>query len=292
MNTPRTARTPRTAGAHGARGSRLMGLVALVAFSTTACGDDASQSEASTADTVSAPVTPAVKEPTPETPAPTAPAATPDTATEPASDTATDTATDTAIDDAALAAEALPAPEDLGEGWSQYADEGFPMRAELAAPLATCAAFVDVVFEGNGGTWAHSTLGRGPDIVFASVTVFPTDAEAAAMVAATADPDFDQCWSDFNEVAVVAMPFGIDSSTYEVVTPPDVELGGDSSSLQALEGTIQVGSSTIPDSCVCAFVQQGRAVLAFHSAAPIFSAAQRSGAIAAAVARIAGVLGD
>jgi len=106
------------------------------------------------------------------------------------------------------------------------------------------------------------------------------------MVAATATPEFDQCWADFNEVAVVALPFGIESASYEPVEPPDVELGGDSSSLHALDGTITLGSSDVPDSCVCAFVQQGRTVVAVHSAAPVFTPAERSDVIATALARV------
>ena len=106
------------------------------------------------------------------------------------------------------------------------------------------------------------------------------------MVAATATPEFDQCWADFNEVAIVALGVGVDSASYESVEPPDVELGGDSSSLQALEGTLTFGSTTVPDTCVCAFVQQGRTVVAFHSAAPIFTSATRRDVIAAALARV------
>ncbi len=124
------------------------------------------------------------------------------------------------------------------------------------------------------------------DIAFTSVTVFATTAEAAGMVAATATPEFDQCWADFNEVAAIALPFGIESASYETVAPPDVELGGDSSSLHALEGTITLGTDTVPDTCICAFVQQGRTVIAFHSAAPAFTPAERHDIIANALARV------
>jgi hypothetical protein len=160
------------------------------------------------------------------------------------------------------------------------------MTAELAASVPSCARFVDVVFDGNTGVWASTALGRNMDIAFTSVTLFPTDTEAADMVAATATPEFDQCWSDFNEVAVVELPFGIESASYDPVEPPAVELGGDSSSLHALDGTITLGSTDVPDSCVCAFVQQGRTVVAFHSAAPVFSDAARRSVIAAAVDRV------
>jgi hypothetical protein len=190
-------------------------------------------------------------------------------------------------DERTTARAALLQPVDIGEGWQDLGPaNAFPMTAELAASVPNCAPFVDVVFEGNTGAWASTALGRNMDIAFTSVTVFHTDAEAAAMVAATATPEFDQCWSDFNEVAAVALPFGIESASYESVEPPDIELGGDSSSLHALDGTFTLGSSKVPDTCVCAFVQQGRTVVALHSAAPVFSASERSDVIAAAVARV------
>ena len=59
----------------------------------------------------------------------------------------------------------------------------------------------------------------------------------------------------------MALPFGITSASYKSVEAPDVELGGDSSSLHALSGTITLGSTNVADSCVCAFVQQGRTVV-------------------------------
>jgi len=160
------------------------------------------------------------------------------------------------------------------------------MTAELAASVPRCAPFVDVVFEGNTGVWASTGLGRNMDIAFTSVTVFPTETDAAAMVAATATPEFDQCWADFNEVAAVELPFGIESASHEPVEPPDIELGGDSSSLHALDGTFTLGSDNVADSCVCAFVQQGRTVVAVHSAAPVFDAAERAEVIATALDRV------
>ena len=160
------------------------------------------------------------------------------------------------------------------------------MTAELAASVVSCAPFVDVVFEGNTGVWASTGLGRDMDIAFTSVTVFPTETEAAAMIAATATPEFDQCWAEFNEVAVVELAIGIESASYESVEAPAVDLGGDSSSLHALDGTITLGSTDVPDSCVCAFVQNGRTVVAFHSAAPVFSDSERSDVIATAVSRV------
>ena len=95
-------------------------------------------------------------------------------------------------------------PTSVTAGRTSAREFALPMTAELAATVPSCAPFVDVVFEGNTGVWAHTSLGREMDITFTSVTVFPTEAEAAAMVAATATPEFDECWADFNEVGVVA----------------------------------------------------------------------------------------
>jgi hypothetical protein len=192
-----------------------------------------------------------------------------------------------ASDEQAIALAALLQPDDVGEGWRDYGpDSAFPMTAELAASVPSCAPFVDVVFEGNAGVWASTGLGRDLDIAFTSITVFPTAADAAAMVAATATPEFEQCWADFNEVAVVELPFGIESASYEPVEPPAVKLGGDSSSLHALGGTVTLGSTELADSCVCAFVQQGRTVVVFHSSAPLFDAAERAEVIATALDRV------
>ena len=205
----------------------------------------------------------------------------------PATEPATSGESTAASGDVALAQTALLRAEDIGEGWQNYGPaSAFPMKGELAASLPSCAPFVDVVFEGNTGAWAHTSLGRNMDIALTSVTVFASATEAAAMIAATAKPQFDKCWADFNEIAVVQLPFGIKSAKYESVEPPDVKLGGDSSSLHALVGTIELGSSSVPDTCVCAFVQRGRTVISFHSAAPVFSASERSDLIAAAVARV------
>jgi hypothetical protein len=266
------------------RATTAAALTALFALAVGACGsDDTTASDSSlrqaSADTtaLAAPVT---EPPAPVTQPPVIESTPP---TEPIGET------EPAIggEGVEIAEAALLQPGDIGDGWQDLGSQfEFPMTAELAASVPSCAPFVDVVFEGNTGVWAHTTLGRNTDIAFTSVTVFPTEAEAVAMVAATATPEFDQCWADFNEVAVVAMGVGVDSASYESVEPPDVELGGDSSSLHALEGTFMFGATSVPDSCVCAFVQQGRTVVTFHSAAPIFTAAARRDVIAAALARV------
>ena len=268
MNQPHTNRRRRTTSA-----AALAALVALAAC--TSDGTTASNSS-----------------PPPQSLADTPASSTSATQTPPAASTPASASTDTpgvvsVAGDAGIAQAALLQPGDIGEGWQDYGpDSAFSMTAQLAASVPSCAAFVDVVFEGNTGVWATTALGRNADIVFTSITLFPTDTEAAAMVAATATPEFDQCWSDFNEVAAVELPFGIDSASYEPVEPPDVELGGDSSSLHALDGTIRLGSTNLPDTCICAFVQKGRAVIAFHSAVAVFSTAERSDVIATAVARV------
>lgn len=187
----------------------------------------------------------------------------------------------------AMAEAALLRPDDLGDDWQDLGPASvFPMTSALAASLPSCTSFVEPVFEDDDGVWAHRALGRGADVAFTSVTVFATEADAAAMVAATAEPAFDQCWADFNEVAVVGLGFGVESADYASVDPPDIELGGDSSSLQALEGTVTFGSTSFPDTCICAFVQQGRTVVTFHAAAHVFGAAERHDLIVAATARI------
>lgn len=252
------------------RTTTVAALTALIALS--ACGSDGATASDSSAPSQ----TPAASPTQPPTAAST---------TQPE---ATDTGgSEPATADEGIARAALLQPDDIGDDWQDYGpDSAFPMTAELAAAVPSCAPFVDIVFDGNSGVWASTGLGRDMDIAFASVTVFATEAEAAAMVAATDTSEFDQCWADFNEVAVVALPFGVDSASYESVEPPDVALGGDSSSLHALDGTITLGSSEVPDSCVCAFVQKGRTVVAFHSAAPVFSDAERGDVITTAVARV------
>ena len=258
-------------------------MTALLALAVGACGSDSTDGS----DSSSPPQAQTDTAAPAETAAPTTSVTPPPPAeTTPATEPTDTDAPESVPDEAAIAQAALLQPEDLGDGWQDLGPgSAFPMTAELAASVPSCAPFVDVVFEGNSGVWAHTTLSR-PEVVFTSVTVFPTEAAAAAMVAATATPEFDQCWADFNEVGVVNMGIGVDSASYESVEPPDVELGGDSSSLLALEGTMMLGSTSVPDSCVCAFVQQGRTVITFHSAAPIFTAAARRDVIAAALARV------
>jgi hypothetical protein len=268
------------------RATTAAALTALFALAVGACGsDDTTGSDSSSPLQASADTT-ALAAPVTEPPAPvTQP---PVIESTPPTEPIGETEPATGGEGVEIAEAALLQPGDIGDGWQDLGSQfAWPMTAELAASVPSCAPFVDVVFEGNNtGVWAHSTLGRNTDIAFTSVTVFPTEAEAAAMVAATAAPEFDQCWADFNEVGIVAMGVGVDSASYESVEPPDVELGGDSSSLQALDGTVTFGSTTVPDSCVCAFVQQGRTVVTFHSAAPIFTAAARRDVIAAALARV------
>lgn len=270
--------SPRTNQSQRARAVAV--LTALIAL--TACGSDDT-----TARTSSTPL----QTPADATEQPTSVAQPPATDSTPTTEStlateSTDAAEPTP-DEPATARAALLQPTDLGAGWQDLgADFAFPMTAELAASVPTCAPFVDVSFEGSIGVWASTALSRNTDIAFASVALFPTVAEATAMVAATATPEFDQCWADLNEAAAVALPFGIESASYESVVPPDIALGGDSSSLHALDGTITLGSTDVPDTCVCAFVQQGRAVVSFHSAEPVFSAAEREDVIAAALARV------
>ena len=187
------------------RATTAAALTALFALAVGACGsDDTTGSDSSSplqasADTTAL-ATPATEPPAPVTQPPVIESTPP---TEPTDTGETEPATgDEAVE---IAEAALLQPGDIGDGWQDLGSQfAWPMTAELAASVPSCAPFVDVVFEGNTGVWAHTTLGRNTDIAFTSVTVFPTEAEAAAMVAATATPEFDQCWADFNEVGIVA----------------------------------------------------------------------------------------
>lgn len=290
-----TATRPTTGSVHMHRRHTTLRRPAAAAIAVIALAACASDDARTRPNATVAPGTTLVTETTP--PQPTAPESTPTTATDSAPTAAATPAPTDAEDEErtatvrarrqALADAALVRPGDLGDGWQDLGPgTAFPMTAELATAVPSCAPFGSVVFDGNDGVWAQTALGRDADIAFASVTVFATADEAAAMVAAAGTPEFEQCWADFNDVAVVALPFGIQSAHYEPAEPPLLELGGDSSTVHALDGTIHFGPTPVPDTCVCVFVQEGRSVVAFHSAAPAFTPAERSAVIAAAVARV------
>lgn len=199
---------------------------------------------------------------------------------------------DPASADAALATDALLPAADVGEGWvSNGTSLVFPMDVELAVTVASCAPYLATVFEGgNNGVWAHTSYTRNQDVALTSVTVFPTVAEAEVMVAEASADGFDACWADFNDVAVAQIADAT-SASYAPVDPPDIELPGETAVLNALEGSIVFGNAEVPDSCVCAMMQQGRAVVIFESAAPAFTAAARRDVLVAAVERVAEIVG-
>jgi hypothetical protein len=212
------------------------------------------------------------------------------------STTTTVASSSTAAEDQALAAHALLAPDDLPDGgWAEGPPEGvFPNSAELASTVPSCADYVDVVFEGGSehGEGKSGILGRGDQVLFTYVVVFPTDEGAIAMMDAVSEPAFDECWVDFNEAAALAMPFGIEAASYTEQEPPDVTVSADDVNVEHMGGTITVGGSELTDSCVCVFARSGRGVVEVHSAEPVMDIEERSETSQIAVDKLAATLDD
>lgn len=269
----------------------LAGLTA-VALLATACGDDKTATAGGSATSAAAQpaVTGTTEEPATATTTTLPPSTTTTTAAPAPSTTTAPTAPDVDAD-AELAAAGLLAAEDLGEGWiSNGTALVFPMGVDLAADVPTCVPYLDIVFEGgNDGVWSATSYSRNADLALSSVTVFPDEAGAVAMVDAMASDEFDACWADFNEVAVMQFA-GADAVSYESVTPPDVELSGDSAALNALVGTLTFGNTEVPDSCVCSVQRVGRAVVILDAAEPVFTAAARRDVLARAVEQLDAVI--
>jgi hypothetical protein len=192
--------------------------------------------------------------------------------------------------DAAVVAASLLVPDDLGQGWHDVsANLSFPNSADLARTVPACAPYVDLVF--NGG--AHHGVGRsaafGDDtgkLVFTYVVVFASSSAAAKMVTAVGTPGFDACWAAFNGAGVPTMPLGVTKASYHSVTPPTLTVTSDSLAVKALEGTVTMGGNELPDTCVCAFAQVGRAVVEVHSVAEAYSPADRSALVQKAVDKL------
>jgi hypothetical protein len=195
--------------------------------------------------------------------------------------------------DAALAERALLVPEDLGDGWGTMDDELlFPNTAELARGVPECEAFAELAFDGGAdhGVGRSSTLVTGIDPLFLYVVVFPTAEQASAMLEAVSTPDFDECWRRFNEVAVIEMPFGVTAASYELGTPPELQIEADAYTVKFIEGTIEIGGTPIPDTCVCAFAQVGRGVVEVHSILAALDPAARSEVVQTAIDKLAAEL--
>jgi hypothetical protein len=195
--------------------------------------------------------------------------------------------------DADLARRAVLTPEDLGEGW-RTVDERlvFPNSAELARTVPACEPFAELVFQGGAqhGSGVSEALLERSEPVFTYVVVFPTEAEAAAMIAATASPGFSACWAGFNEVAVPSMPLGVEAASYNVGTPPVLAFEADESTVLFLEGTVTIGGADFKDTCACVFARAGRGVVEVHSTLTALDADARSGVVQAAVDKLRATL--
>ncbi len=200
-----------------------------------------------------------------------------------------------AAEDQAVVDGALLEATDLGDGWEVLdAAANFPNDAELARTIPACEEFAELVFAGGErhGVGGSRALASGDNVVFTYVALFPTEDDAAALVAAAATPEFDECWARFNDVAVPLLPFGIESSTYVSGEPPGFPIDATSSTVKYLEGSIVIDGAEYPDTCVCAFAQVGRAVVEVHSAAPVFDPARRAEVVQTAIARVEAGLGS
>ncbi len=198
--------------------------------------------------------------------------------------------------DQGIAQAALIDPDDLEGTWRVLGPEFFwPNSADLARTAPACVDFADLVFEGGArhGTGASVTLQRqaSEDILFAYVVVFSTAEEAASMVATVESPEFDDCWSEFNNLAVQAMPYGITEATYVKDVPPEMTFLADSYVTRSLTGTVVVDGSELGDSCICVFAQVDRAVVEVHSAAEHLLPAERLVVTQAAIDKVRDVIG-
>jgi hypothetical protein len=195
-----------------------------------------------------------------------------------------------------LAQAALINPDDLEGRWRSDPDFLWPNSAELARTAPACVSFADLVFEGGAahGTGASVTLNRidGAQGSWLSyVVIFPTADQAAAMVEAVASPEFDDCWSAFQAVAMKALPMGVTEASYEKVAPPDLALVADSYVVRSVVGTATIDGTEFGDTCICVFAQVGRGVVEIHSAASTADPEERTHAAQAAIDKLREVLG-
>ncbi len=166
----------------------VLGVVAL-----SGCGSTKSDTNAAAND----PVAPAAT--TAATTVSEAPAAT-TVETGAATTTTTEAATTTSVSvnpfsDAEIATKVLLDADEYGAGWQLFDFKKIALDATAAAEIPGCATFIDTVFESDArpavtaGRWFHAPPGRKA-AMSQYVVVFPTDAAAEAMFAATVDPAF------------------------------------------------------------------------------------------------------
>ena len=174
------------------------------------------------------------------------------------------------------------------DGWSAGpAELVFPTEVEVARTVPACADAAETVFTGGAehGEGVSGVLVRDADVLFTYVAVFPSEADAAAMVEATADPSFDECWAGFN-AAVVPGLVGADGASYEPAEPPDLTIDADQVDVEHLTGSIDMDGIALSDTCVCVFARSGRGVVAVHSTATVFDPEARSEAVQVAVDKL------
>jgi hypothetical protein len=191
--------------------------------------------------------------------------------------------------DAALADKALITGREIGDKWETANSRLlYPNDAGLARTVSSCNAFVETVFDGGQkhGAGVSRVLGNERDLVFLYAVVFPTVDAASAMMAAVADPAFDRCWAEFNNVAVMKMPLGVERANYQPATPPSLTATADKMSVKFIEGNVTIGGTQMKDNCVCVFAQVGRGVVEVHSISYVLDDQQRSKVVQAAVDRL------
>lgn len=250
-----------------ARGAAVVALVLIAA----ACGSDGSEVGAGTASTTEGATT-------------TTATASPPTTTATQVDAAGD------LD---LAQSALLVADDLEGGWGEAPPElVFPNDSELAATVPECEPFVDLVFDGGAdhGQGESTVLAREATLLFNYAAVFPSEERAAAMVEATADPAFDDCWAAYNVEAVKAMGIGVTDAQYEPQDPPELDVDADLVNVEYLLGTTTVGGSDLEDSCICMFAQVGRGVVEVHATEPTLTLEERAAAGQAAIDKMQALL--
>ena len=187
--------------------------------------------------------------------------------------TAAPPATEPTVGNESETAEAvLLSASDYDPAWGEAPFKVAAFDAMVAEGLPSCAAYVDVVFEGPSrpaGVAYRWFFHADPSAVMLQyVVVLPDDAAAAAMFDATEDPAFvDGCLTDYiatfsNEyccdVNVPYSPLTIEGK----VDPPALTLPGDQSSVRGYEGfwIDEKGVSHGPEQWVSATIRVGRSV--------------------------------
>jgi hypothetical protein len=188
-----------------------------------------------------------------------------------------------------ILARAILTPKEIKDGWA-LADPrlNFPNSVDLAKRVPECAPVADLVFAGGTrhGYGKSTTYASQTDNLFTYVVLFDTPAHASAMMTAVRSDTFPACWAKFNDLAVMAMPLGITRATYMPAAPPHLTINADALSVQHLLGTVEIGGSTVADTCTCVFAQATRGVVEVHSEDSLLTPTERSAIIQRAVDKL------